>query len=193
MRVAGVVLAGGASSRMGRPKQLLQVGGRTLLQRAVDALLEGGVQEVVVVLGADAAEVITGLGAHPGVRTVMNSAHATGQSSSVRAGINALDDGVDAAVMMVSDRPYVTADAVREVVRAAADSPEHEVAIAQYTDGQGHPVLLRRAIWPQLMLLRGDVGARAVLPMAHVLPVPVPDHMPRDVDTPDDLSEVVEG
>ncbi|MFN8123272.1 MAG: nucleotidyltransferase family protein [Thermoleophilia bacterium] len=191
MRVTGLLLAAGSSRRMGRPKQLIAIAGRPLVVHAVDALRDGGVQDVLVVLGAAAEDVAAVLPA--GVRTVVNPAHATGQASSLRAGLAALDDGVDAVVAMVCDRPGVTAAAVRDVVAAASAHPRFPAAAARYDDVRGHPVLLRRELFPELAALTGDTGARAILGRVPVLDVPVPGPAPPDVDTPEDLAAAQAG
>lgn len=190
-RVAGLVLAAGASRRMGRPKQLLPVDGRPMVLIAADTLHAAGLAPVVVVLGAAAEEIRAAVAFPPGTRVVVNPDHASGQASSLQAGLRAMDADIDAAVAMVCDRPGVTADAVKAVLAAAAASPEAPAAQARYDDGAGHPVLLRRALWPRLMELRGDVGARVVLHQVPVAEGRVPGPAPPDADTPDDYRRLI--
>lgn len=193
MRTAGLVLAAGASVRMGRPKQLIELGGRPLVVHAVDTLFEGGLAEVVVVTGAAATAVAAALPDRPGLRTAFNPDHATGQASSLRAGLAALGASVEAAVVLVCDQPGVTAAAVRAVLEAASANPRVPAVAARYDDARGHPVLLRRELFPRLMALTGDTGARAVLERVEVLEVLIGGAAPPDADTPEDLARLQAG
>jgi molybdenum cofactor cytidylyltransferase len=118
--VGAVVLAAGPSTRMGRPKQLLQFGGQTMLRRAVSVALEAGCRPVVVVTGANAAasrEALRGLD----VREAENQQWESGITSSVRVGIEAvvmLDPESVAVVLMLCDQPFVTRDIIAGLVAA---------------------------------------------------------------------------
>src|SRR6185295_1646906 len=109
-RVTAIVLAAGASTRMGRNKLLLDVGGETLVRRAVRAAIEGGADEVVVVLGHEEDRVraeLRGLDCRP----VVNPDHAEGAGSSVRAGVRQAA-GADALMIVLADMPFVTAEMI---------------------------------------------------------------------------------
>ena len=189
--ITGVVLAGGMSSRLGRPKQLLELDGRPLLQHAVDAAAGAGLGEVVVVLGHGAAEVESALTLPPGARAVLNPRYRDGQSSSLKAGLAATGPGSEAAVVLLGDQPGVTVDAVRAVV-SAFEERRAPILRARYSAGWGHPVLLARSIWPDAERLEGDVGARALM-FAHadlLEEVPVQGARPEDVDTWADFERV---
>jgi nicotine blue oxidoreductase len=186
--VAGLVLAAGEGRRYGRPKALVELGGRLLVERAVGALTEGGCGPVTVVLGASADEVVRRADLD-GTRTVLNPAWATGMGSSLRAGLAALTAGhADAALVLLVDTPGIGAAAVRRLAGyAAADV----VAVATYDGRRGHPVLLGRQHWAEVARLAdGDAGARPFL-AAHpglVTPVPCEDIADgTDVDVPADL------
>ena len=109
--IAGIVLAAGRSRRMGEPKAFLRLDGRTFLERAVNALREGGCQDVVVVTGpeGDALSMrISAAAAELGARTAANPLAGSEQVDSLRAGLRALDDAVDAAIVVPVDVPRVS-------------------------------------------------------------------------------------
>lgn len=160
--VPAVVLAAGASTRLGRPKQLLPLAGRPVLQHVVDAAVAAGVPEVVVVLGHAAADVRSALRADPRVRTVLNPAYASGLASSLRAGLRALGEDVEAAVILLGDQPDVPAEAIRRVLSAYEESGA-AIVEAWYRGTRGHPILFDRCLWPRLEALHGDEGARSLL------------------------------
>lgn len=186
MTVAGLVLAAGGGSRYGRPKALVDLGGRLLVERAADTLRAAGVPEIVVVLGAAAAEIRASADLR-GARLVDNPDWPTGLASSLRAGLGALATGpADAAVVMLADMPGVTPEAVRRVTAGAA---AQTLTIAGYAGRNAHPVVLGRDHWAGVAALAtGDAGARPYLrlhPPAVVDCTGIAD--PADVDRPADL------
>jgi CTP:molybdopterin cytidylyltransferase MocA len=186
--VAGLVLAAGEGRRYGRPKALVELGGRLLVDRAIGVLTEGGCDPVIVVLGASADEVVR-RAELVGTRTVLNPAWSTGMGSSLRAGLAALaSTQVDAALVLLVDTPGIGAGAVRRLARYAAPDA---VAVGTYDGRRGHPVLLGRQHWAEVAgLAEGDAGARPFM-VAHpelVRPVPCEDIADGvDVDVPADL------
>src|SRR5438094_80706 len=116
--IAGLVLAAGQASRMGRPKQFLSVGGRPMVRHAIDAAAGAGLSEVIVVFGPG-AEAAMGAFADDepaGVRAAWNPDSRSGQASSLRVGLQAMAEDADAAVVLLADQPTVRADAIRAVV-----------------------------------------------------------------------------
>jgi nicotine blue oxidoreductase len=187
--VAGLVLAAGGGSRMGRPKALLRLGGELLVERACRLLADGGCVPVLAVLGAGADEVP----ALPGVATVRNPDWASGMGSSLRAGlaeVPTVAPGAVAVVVTLVDTPLLGPEAVLRL--AAAGRAGAEAAVATYGGRPGHPVLLARSVLADVAAAAtGDRGARSWL-AAH------PDRVrlvpcdgtgdPRDLDVPDDLA-----
>jgi molybdenum cofactor cytidylyltransferase len=181
--VPAVILAAGASRRLGLPKQLVEVGRESLLRRTVRAAL-AGCAPVLVVLGARADEMeahLDGLGA----TLVANPDWEEGMASSIRAGIRALPPGAGAALFLVCDQVAVDGELVARILEAHRRWPDALVACA-YGGGRGIPALVPGRCFPQLMALRGDRGARHLLLGSEVVEVPFP-RGGEDVDRPEDV------
>ena len=193
MTVAGVVLAAGSGSRLGRAKALVEYDGELLVDRAVRTLSAAGCDPVVVVLGCCAADVTrqAELGA---AVVVVNDDWATGMGSSLRTGLRALaEHSVEAAVVGLVDQPLVTSDVVRRLVDARG---ARRAVVASYGGSNRNPALLERSIWDDVCASAvGDVGARGWL-RAHpdeVLAVACDDlGSDIDIDTTDDLLRLAE-
>ena len=180
-----VILAAGASKRMGVPKQLLAYRGRTLLGHALEAALGSTCRPVIVVLGANAEQIqpeIEGLA----VQIVRNTHWAEGLSSSIRVGIEAVDTDVEAVVLALCDQPLVSSEDIEALV-AAFRSTKRPIIVSQYAGTFGVPALFARSFLPELLGLVGDGGAKQVIQRnaAAVWPVPCP-HGAIDVDTLED-------
>lgn len=182
-KTAGIVLAAGASTRLGEPKQMLRVGGETLLDRAVRVAEEAGLSPMVVVLGAGAK----GIAASCDLRrtwVVVHAGWAEGMGSSVRAGIE-LTEGfgeVDGAVVMTCDMPGVTAGHLRRLLGMPG-----EVVASRYGGRTGVPAYFPRASFAELLRLRGDAGARELLRGATTVEL---EGGEMDVDTAADAERV---
>ncbi|MGV0834446.1 nucleotidyltransferase family protein [Mycolicibacterium thermoresistibile] len=176
----GVLLAAGAGARFGMPKVFAAEG--LWLKTAVAALHDGGCREVVVVLGAAIVDVPAP------ARAVVAHDWSEGLSASLRAGITALGDEVDLAVIHTVDTPDIGADVVRRVLTAGRAAPSG-LARAYYGRRPGHPVVVGRQHWPALLqLLHGDEGAKPFLrERRDVVRVDCADLAAgRDIDTADD-------
>jgi molybdenum cofactor cytidylyltransferase len=171
---------------MGRPKLLLPVGEQPLIRLVVERVLAARVDEVVVVLGAEAEAVGAALAGLP-VRTVLNPRFAEGQATSLRAGVDALSAAAEAVVIVLGDQPLPDPALVGRLVDAFRRSGR-PIAVPRYADGRGHPVLFAAALFDELREVTGDRGAREVIARdaARVVEVAVPGPMPLDVDTPAD-------
>ncbi len=178
-RSAAVILAAGASTRLGEPKQLAMLGGERLLERAVRMARSAGCSPVAVVLGAGAEriELECALGA---ARVVRNEAWPEGMASSIRAGVAAVMDECDRVVVMACDQPAATADHLRRLMERCSDA----AAASGYAGRRGVPACFPAQSFASLLGLRGDAGARELLAQAAVVELPGGE---LDVDTADTL------
>jgi len=159
--IAGIVLAGGLSRRMGRPKALLKAGDRTFLECALHTLARGGCDEVVVVLNvADPA--IGDLISSAGARWVFGGGPGTEQIESLRAGLRALSAAVEAAVVLPVDHPLVEPGTVRALI-GAYRSNGRAVVRPVHEGWPGHPVLFAAAIFEEFVSGQLSEGARSVV------------------------------
>jgi molybdenum cofactor cytidylyltransferase len=190
-RVAALVLAAGASSRMGRPKQLLDWRGRPLVRVAAEVALAARLSPLLVVVGGAQAEVADALAGLP-LRIVANPDYAAGQSTSLRSGIAALDHDADAVVVLLGDQPFVTAAIVEQIV-AEWQASGAAIVAPTYAGQRGNPVLFARAVFPELLAVQGDQGARGVLAAdrERIRLVAFGDPRPlADIDTPEDYERL---
>jgi len=199
--VAGVLLAAGSGSRLGRPKALVVVGGQSMARRGITLLRDGGTDPVIVVTGATGSDagvagsdagVAGQAGRARGVISVHNPDWSAGMGSSLAVGLGAVPDECAAAVVALADQPLVGPEAVRRLL--AAHAAGASVAVACYDGRPRNPVLIGREHWPEVIALAsGDVGARPFL-RAHsdlVTEVECGDTgRPDDVDSPDDLARI---
>jgi molybdenum cofactor cytidylyltransferase len=191
-RSAGVILAAGASRRMGEPKQLLRLHGRPLLESALAAACDSQLDEVVIVLGAHADEIRRSV-RFGRARVVLNAMHAQGMSTSLQAGIAALGADVTRAVVILGDQPDVTAELVDRLLETQAASGLPGAALS--FDGLLHPpVVLARELWDDIDALEGDVGCRALVRAHPELVAAVaadrPGGHPIDIDTREDFERL---
>ncbi|MEJ2570221.1 MAG: nucleotidyltransferase family protein [Anaerolineales bacterium] len=182
--VAGIVLAAGDSERFPEPKQLLHWKGKALVWHAVRAALEGGLEPVVVVTGADADDVRAVL-AEESVEFVHNPDWVSGQSTSMHAGLDAVRDAAEAVVMLLSDMPLVDAKLIRALVSAHRES--HAAIVAPRAKGRrGNPVLFTRATYPELDAVEGDRGGRKLIGSLFTEWVDWDDSALQDIDYDED-------
>jgi molybdenum cofactor cytidylyltransferase len=188
--IAAVILAAGLSRRMGQAKLLMLLDGRAIVRHAVEAVLTGGVDSVWVVSGP-AVEAIEAALAGLDVQIVVNPAPEDGQAGSVRAGIAALPVSADSALIALGDQPMLSPSIIPALLAARRTSDKAIVA-PRYRDGQGNPVLFKREIFPELLRLDGDQGARPIIQKdpARVEWVDLDLAMPADVDTPGDYEKI---
>jgi len=187
--IAAVVLAAGASTRLGRPKQLLLYQGSSLLRRTVDCAADAGYGPVIVVVGAVADAVSAEVEGLP-VEVVRNDAWQEGMGSSIRAGVQIVKERlprIRAVVLLACDQPLLTPGILRDL-GDGFDGVAGRMVACEYAGTVGVPALFERSRFEDLLKLRGPGGAKSVLE-AHpsdVVRFPWPDGS-IDIDRPEDL------
>lgn len=190
--IPAIVLAAGASTRMGRPKGLLPAGDRTFIRRILETLREAGISDAVAVVRPGDAAVDAEIAADGFARAVVNPHPERGQLTSLLAGLDAVDrPGVSAVLVTLVDVPLITAATVRLLCERAPQSSA-SIVRAVYRGRHGHPVIFKRAVFDALRRADPAVGAKAVVRGAVIEDVDTGDPgVVEDVDTPDDYRRVV--
>ena len=187
-RIGGLLLAAGGSSRFGRPKQVVEFEGETLIRRAARALIEAACRPMLVVLGAEvnaSAEEIIDLPVHIRV----NADWKTGMSSSIKTGLEgllAIDPGLDAVLITLCDQPRIGSGHLTALMAEFGRSRSPIVA-TEYEDAAGVPTLFSSEMFGRLLELRGDKGARVLIRDSPDVKTIRCDAAEFDIDTPDDL------
>lgn len=190
--ISAIILAAGASRRLGRPKQLLEVGGEPLVGRAARLALEAGCRPVIVVVGAEREAVEAAVGRQE-VQTVYNPDWPSGMGSSVRAGLTALPADVNAALFLLTDQPHLDRGLLERLLAAFRGSGG-PLAVSDYGGTLGVPAVFSRRLFAELAQLEGDRGARRVIQrhMEQLVSVPFPEGR-RDIDTEEDWEGFLRG
>ena len=186
---AGIILAAGASTRMGYPKPLLLWRGEPFIRHIVHTALSASLSPIVIVAGAHTSEIRAAV-AHLPVTLIHNPDWEAGQSTSVRCGLQALPDAIGSAIFLLADQPHIPI----ELVNALKD--QHAQALSPIVaplidERRGNPVLFDRVTFTELQSLTGDVGGRAVFAKHPIAFVPWHDaNLLLDVDTPEDYQRL---
>jgi len=182
--LSAIVLAAGQATRFGRPKQLVVLGEKPLLQHVLDNLAHSKIDDVVVVLGAHAGEIREQI-QFGKARTILNPDYANGMSTSIQAGLRAID--AEAAMIVLADQPFIAArtfDALIDEYRRVKPS----IVIPTFNGLRGNPVIVDRSLFAEMMEIRGDIGCRSIFGNHSVHLLPVDDRgIVQDIDTPEDM------
>ena len=194
--IVAVVLAAGESSRMGRPKALLPIGGQTFIEKIVGALRQAGLENIIVILGHD-AEAMRQKIAHLPVTILVNPDYRKGQLSSLRVAIRHLlaNDRCSGLLVHLVDHPYIDAALVNLLIERFEDGGKL-IAVPRFHGKRGHPVIFARSLFNELLNAPEDQGAKAVV-NAHrdeTLEIETEDEgITLDIDTPELYRQHVKG
>lgn len=191
MRIAGLVLAAGRSSRMAPRNKLLEpIGGEKMVRRVAATAIASGAGPVIVVTGHEAASVAAALRGLD-VTIVANPDYADGLSTSLRAGLCALPPGIDGALILLGDMPEVEVPVLAALMASFTD--ESAICVPVRHGRRGNPVLWGRSYFAEMMRLTGDTGAKPLMARheAQLIEVEVAtDSIFEDVDVPEDLARL---
>jgi molybdenum cofactor cytidylyltransferase len=191
-KTAAIILAAGQSRRMGRRNKLVaELNGESMVGRVAKAALASRADPVIVVTGHESEKVegrLHGLA----VTFAHNPAYAEGLSTSLAAGIAAVPDDCDGAIVLLGDMPLVSAGMIDRMIEAARSGAPDSIALATFDGKRGNPVLWPRSLFSRLTSISGDVGARHVIGenSGRVIAVELGEAAGIDVDTPEALEEV---
>lgn len=188
--VTGIVLAAGASTRMGRNKLFFEFEGETLLRRAVRHAAEAGLEPVIVVLGHEADRAREALADLP-CQPVVNPDYARGINSSVRAGLRMVPDDAAAAVVVLADMPFVTTSMIATLVERFHESTA-PLVVSDYGGVNAPPALYTRSLFDELLSMEGEGCGKQVVKRhrSEALSVSWPPEALTDLDVPEDYDRV---
>jgi molybdenum cofactor cytidylyltransferase len=161
-KVAGLLLAAGASTRMGQPKQLLRVAGYTLLDRMLNEVLSSDLDLILLVLGFQAQEIKQSLSTglhHPKLRIIENNNYLDGMSTSIITGLSEVEDFFEHVMIILADMPLISSSLINLLLHEYLAS-HLQLGAIKLIGRRSHPVIIGRQYYDELHRLRGDVGAR---------------------------------
>ena len=185
--LSAILLAAGESKRMGKPKQLMPLGKSTLLEQAVDNLLDSSVNETIVVVGHQSEEITKTIATRP-VKIVINPDYREGMSTSIIAGLMLADPRSQAVMLALGDQPLVASRTINQLIDAF-NSHNKCIAVPTYQGRRGHPIIFDIKYKAELFKLKGDIGGREIIRnhSKDVLKVAVDsESVVSDIDTQED-------
>ena len=164
LMISAIILAAGEAKRMGAisgGKQLLPLGNSTILEKTIDNIVASDVDETIVVLGYKAQEIRSKI-VHKPVKIVVNTNYREGMSTTIIAGLNAVEARIDDILLVLADQPFIDS---RVINRLLAERKNHDkgIVIPSYRGKRGHPVIISLSYKNELLSIKGDVGAREII------------------------------
>ena len=192
---AGIILAAGAATRFGQPKQLLRLKDKYLIERVLDAALSSRLGRIVLVLGYARQKILQALGKkaqHAKLHIEVNPHYEKGQSHSIRVGLSALKNEFPAVMFLLGDQPLLNSATINTLLERFW-SADKDICVPLHRGQRKNPVIFSRRFYNQLMSIRGDIGARQLIDdnPAQVLAVEIDDPLCFfDVDTWQDFDNL---
>ncbi len=159
--ISAILLAAGEAKRMGRPKLLMPFGGSTILEQTLDNLLNSKVDEVILVLGAEAQQ-MKGIVASRTVKTVFNPDYHRGMSTSLIAGLKQVDSQAQKVMVALADQPLINKDTYNRLIETSLDC-DKGIIVPTYQNKRGNPILFSIKYKEELLRLEGDIGGREII------------------------------
>ncbi|AFZ44539.1 hypothetical protein PCC7418_2391 [Halothece sp. PCC 7418] len=183
-----VILAAGASTRLGQPKQLLPYQGKPLIEQITTVAVASHCQPIVVVLGAYRSQIAPKLSQY-NIHIAFNQQWSTGMASSLQCGLKTMEEmttQVDAMMVLLCDQPFVSTDLIQQFI-VGYRRTGYPIVVSEYAGTVGVPALFDRSFFPELATMTGDVGAKGILRRysSSLLKIPFPQGI-IDIDTPED-------
>lgn len=194
-QTAGIILAGGSSTRFGRPKQLVKLKGKYLLEHVLNAALESRLDNLVLVLGHAHQNILQKLRAytrHPRLQVVINVRYNEGQSRSLQAGLLKIRQTCPSAMFLLGDQPMLNSEAINHMLDKFRYS-EMDICVPVYNGKNGNPTIFNHVMYDQLLAIEGDIGARDIIKAnpGRVLHVEMDDPLCFfDIDSREDLENL---
>jgi molybdenum cofactor cytidylyltransferase len=193
---AGIVLAAGASSRMGNHKLLQRAGGKTILAWVLEAALASELERVILVLGHEAEKVLAALGAlgsHQRLTTVVNDGYKKGMSSSLQAGLKEAGNEFPSVMFLLGDQPLIKTATINLLLHRFWES-DKDICVPVCDEKQGNPVIFSSRFYDRILGIRGDKGARKIISAypCYVISVEIDDPLCfSDIDDTEDMKTLL--
>ena len=188
-----IILAAGSSSRMGQPKQLLELEGQNLLQRTIQTSQKVKNTEIVLVLGANKDKILSEI-SNINISIAFNEEWETGMASSIRKGLQKIleiNSSLKAVIILLCDQPFLSSDLINQLIETHIEYP-HKMIASEYNQSLGVPVLFPKNYFSELLTLQGQAGAKKIIQknQKEVIAVPFPKGN-IDIDTPEDYEKLI--
>ena len=193
MNIGAIVLADNKSELKGQQKQLIRLNGKTLIEIILDSLSDAGINDQVIVLGDDMAEVIEAIRPKLGkIKIALNMAPEKGMASSVQTGIIVLSN-IDAILIVLANQPILESGLLKKMVAAMESNPEALIVSPMYNGKKGHPLLFRKNLLGELMSLKDNHSVEDIIPdyIDKLVTVEAPEWSTINIDTTEDYTHIL--